>query len=478
MKITDLLNEAGWGPITPVVNRVPGKIDLPIWVRAFKKIDAGGTPVSDVEWAVKLKMEGVPPDDLSGYSLKGRGIRGSSEGNVNDLLSKVPPIDDLEKAIQDKETSASQQAQSSELGKLQHELNIQQLIQQSQLDKVDTQALVQMDVAARQAIRQKQQDMELEAKERLAQIEIDIRKSKEGEQQREFELKKAQQSFGHEMEIIKVTAEGEYKKAKLEADYQLHIKQLENIDNAQERQNRLDTINAEKQKEIATINANTNARITELSAETDAKRAESDIRIHEEFMMKFKDAWGNMITKASETGKTLGQNISAVMGALGRLSKPIMPKSQQPAESIAYFRDLISEMDKPMAVADEPAKDISLSREEWDAKFKSDPEIEIVNPLRMMPKDGSYFRLAMRNGQAVGVSKGSMLGRSAFGPETHSEFAAPKSVARVLKDLNLEKFGPQASAPTMPGGIPKPSMTKPGAPRPQRQRPTFNPITK
>ena len=42
----------------------------------------------------------------------------------------------------------------------------------------------------------------------------------------------------------------EANKAKLEADYQLHIKQLENIDNAEERKSKLDVINTEKQKEL------------------------------------------------------------------------------------------------------------------------------------------------------------------------------------------------------------------------------------
>jgi hypothetical protein len=456
MKIKDLLVELEQTPFGSVGDNAPPKAmsgDSAAWARAFKKIDSGGAPSNDYEWAVKLKLGGFPPQQVysntgkvvDGSAFSRKGYNGDPE-NVNQLLRTAPSISDLEKLIRDREVTGSQQSQSDVVANLQHELNIQQLIQQSQLDKVDIQAMLQMDVAARQAIRQKQQDMQLEAKERLAQIEIDIRKSKEGEQQREFELEKAKTNHAREIEVIRLTAEGEYKKAKLEADYQLHIKQLENIDNAEERKSKLDVINTEKQKELATIDAQTNAKVTELSAETDAKRAESDIRIHEEFMMKFKDAWGNMITKASETGKTLGQNISAVIGALGRLSKPVMPKSQQPAESIAYFRDLIAEMDSPL---DTPVSgDKEMSREEWDAKFKNNPEVKIVNPLRMMPKDGSYFMLAMQGDQAVSASKGSMLGRSALGPETHVEFAAPKSVDQVLKDFNLEKFGPKASTPS------------------------------
>jgi hypothetical protein len=177
-------------------------------------------------------------------------------------------------------------------------------------------------------------------------------------------------------------------------------------------------------------------------------------------MQTFKPIWGKLVDRASDLGKTLGQNISAVMGALGRLSKPVMPKSQQPVESIAYFRDLVSEMDTPQ---DSPASgDKEMSKEEWDSKFKNNPEVKIINPLRMMPKDGSYFNLATQNGQAVGVSKGSMLGRSAFGPELHAVFAAPKSVDQVLKDLNLEKFGGSstASIPSAPTRIERPQPTQ------------------
>lgn len=423
------------------------KIDTAAWVRAFKRVEQLGVqPSSDYEWAIKFKLAGIEPEQVMNNATSEKyrrlGYR-ADPANVNRLLSIAPSITDLEKLSLDK-------VQGDAVANLQHDLNIQQLIQQSELDKVDTQALLQMDLAARQAIKQRQQEMELEAKERLAKIEIDIRQSKENDKQREFELEKAKTNHDREVEVIRLTAEGEYKKAKLEADYQLHIKNLENIDNAQERKSKLDVINAEKQKELDTINAQTNAKISELSAETDAKREESDIRIHEAFMMGFKDVWTKLLDKASDTGKTLGQNISAVIGLLGRLSKPVMPKSQQPVESIAYFRNLVAEMDTPV---DAPvSKDVELSKKDWDAKFKNDPEIKIVNPLRMMPKDGSYFNLATRDGQAVGVSKGSMLGRSALGQEIHIVFAAPKSVEQVLKDLDLGRFGASdtASTPSVP----------------------------
>ena len=477
MKIKDLLIELEQTPFGSVgVTPAPQQASAPAvsgdsaaWARAFKKIDAGNAPSNDYEWAVKFKLDGITSEPV--FSNSGR-LGGDSEmkfrqqgykgdpANVNRLLKAAPSIDALEKLIRNKEVTSTQQAQSDVVANLQHELNIQQLVQQSQLDKVDTQAMLQMDLEARQAIKQRLQDMQLEAKERLAKIEIDISNSKENDKQREFELEKAKTNHAREIEVLRLTAEGEYKKAKLEADYQLHIKQLENIDNAEERKSKLDVINTEKQKELATINAQTNARIAELSAETDAKRAESDIRIHEEFMQTFKPIWGKLVDRASDLGKTLGQNISAVMGALGRLSKPVMPKSQQPVESIAYFRDLVSEMDTPQ---DSPASgDKEMSKEEWDSKFKNNPEVKIINPLRMMPKDGSYFNLATQNGQAVGVSKGSMLGRSAFGPELHAVFAAPKSVDQVLKDLNLEKFGGSstASIPSAPTRIERPQPTQ------------------
>lgn len=462
MKIKDLLNE-----------------DSAAWARAFQHIDSGQGPSTDYEWAVKFKLAGIEPERIINHNNSEKYRRLGYKGdptNVNRLLAMAPSITDLEKMISDRETSTSQQAQANVVADLQHQLTVQQLIAKNELDKAEIQSILQMDSEARQAIRERMQNMELDAKERLAKIEIDIRKSKEGERQdkenekqREFELEKARANHSREVEVIRLTAEGEYQKAKLEADYQLHIKQLTNIDNAQERQNRLDSINAEKQKELATIDARTNSRIKELSAETDAKWAESDIRIHEAFMMKFKDVWGNMITKASETGKTLGQNISAVMGALGRLSKPIMPKSQQPVESIAYFRDLISEMEKPTLPVTPPppafnkpvpAKDIKLPKEEWNAKFKDDPEVKIINPLTIMPKDGSWFSVATKDGQAVGVSTGSSLskdGNGGLGPATHVVFAAPKSVDQVLKDFNVDKLvgsnKPSRGAESGPGKI-------------------------
>lgn len=334
--VTGEVAEAGFDPNTGK----PLKPDNAAFARAFKKIDAGAEPTSDIEWAVKLKMDGVKAESGNyGSHLTKYGVDLKNAKNVNALLSSVPEISELEKEIRDREVTATQNQQSDQMGALQHDLNIQQLIRQNSLDKADAQAMLEMDVEARQAIRERKQAMELEAKERLAKVEIEIRQSQENDKQREFELEKAKADHAHDVQVIQITAEGEYKKAKLEADYQIQLKQLENIDNAGERQNRLDVINTEKQKEIETINAATNARIRELQAGADANRAESDTRIREAFMGEFQPIWGSMIQRASQIGKTLGQSISAVTGALGKLGKVVMPKAES-VDPLARIKEL------------------------------------------------------------------------------------------------------------------------------------------
>lgn len=111
-------------------------------------------------------------------------------------------------------------------------------------------------------------------------------------------------------------------------------------------------------------------------------------------------------------------------------------------EDMARLRDLVAEFDRPKDPEAEPSNEKSMSREEWDAKFKSDPSVKIINPLTIMPKDGSYFRVAVRDGKAVGASLGSGIGRSALGPERHAEFAVPKTLPELLKDFNVERFAP------------------------------------
>lgn len=320
------VDEANFDPNTGK----PLKKETAAFARAFKKLDGGEQPATDIEWAVKLKMDGVKYDKMRTYGgqLTKYGVPDDRAQSVHDLLAQVPEISELEKEIRDREVTAQQNQQSDQMGALQHTMDVQQLIRQNQLADADAKAMLEMDVEARQAIRERQQAMELESKERLAKVEIEIRQSQENDKQREFELEKAKSDHAHEVEVIQITAEGEYKKAKLEADYQIQIKQLENIDNAQERQNRLDVINTEKQKELDTINAQTNARIRELNAGVEAGRAESDTRIREAFMGEFQPIWGSMIQRASQIGKTLGQSISAVTGALGKLGKVVMPKAE------------------------------------------------------------------------------------------------------------------------------------------------------
>jgi hypothetical protein len=257
------------------------------------------------------------------------------------MLPSTPTITQMKEYTQQSQAQTTQFQQQQASGALQHDLSMQQLIRQNQLDAADTEAVLAMDVEARQAILAKKREMELEAQERLAKIEMDIRASKEPEAERAQALEMAKMNNAHELQVIQVTAEGEYKKAKLEADYQIQIKQLENIDNAEERQSKLDVINANKAKEIGIINAETSAKIRGLQAQTDASRAESDIRVQEAFMMTFKPIWGGLIQRASELGKTLSQSISAVTGALGRLGKPVMPQAQKPAnEDIDRLKQL------------------------------------------------------------------------------------------------------------------------------------------
>lgn len=246
----------------------------------------------------------------------------------------VPTVTQMKQYSQQSQAQTTQFQQQQAVSALRHDLSMQELVRKNQLDAADTEAVLAMDVEARQAILAKKQEMDLEAKERLAKVEMDIRASKEPEAERAQALEIARANNAHELEVIRLTAEGEYKKAKLEADYQIQIKQLENIDNAEERQNKLDVINTNKAKEIAIINAETRAKIQGLEAETTAERESSNIRVQEAFMTTFKPIWGSLVQRASELGKTLSQSISAVTGALERLGKPVMPQAQKPTESV------------------------------------------------------------------------------------------------------------------------------------------------
>jgi hypothetical protein len=334
------------------------------WVQAYQALEAnGGEPTPEKptlfikQMAMLAKDAGIDQfrllDFVKQYFPDDRTMKPNNIARlVQSAMANAPGIDQIRLYTQQQQAQAQQFTQQQSIGALQHDLSVQQLVRQNQLDAADTEAMLAMDLEARQAIKERQQQMALEANERLAKIEMDIRASKEPEAERAQALEIAKMNNAHELQVIQVTAEGEYKKAKLEADYQIKIKELENIDNAGERQNKLDIINANKAKELALIDADTKSKIQKLQAETNAERAqsnirvnelqaESDIRVQEAFMTTFKPIWGSLIQSASQLGRTLGQSISAVTGALNRLSKPVMPQAQKPAnEDINRLRQL------------------------------------------------------------------------------------------------------------------------------------------
>lgn len=259
---------------------------------------------------------------------------------VRNLIPQSPTLDQMEQFNQQSQIQQTNFQQQQEIGHLQHNLNVQQLVQRHELEAQDQKDLLTFDVQARLAIQKIKQEQELDAKERLVAIQREIEDRNERKEIRDHELKLAQAGYDHDINVINATAEGEYKKAKLEADYQIQIKQLENIDNAGERQNKLDQINTMKEKELAIINAETNAKIRAMEAGTQASRAESDLRIRESFMDEFKPIWGSLIQRASEVGKTLGQSIGAVTSALSRLGSVVMPKAVEEGEEMGTFAAL------------------------------------------------------------------------------------------------------------------------------------------
>lgn len=258
--------------------------------------------------------------------------RRSVEDLVRKAIQSSPSITDIKKYSQQSKEQETEFSQRQELTALQHDLSVQQLIRQNKLDEKDSEAMLQMDIAARQAIREKKQELELDAKERLAKIEQEIRASREPEEKRKHELAMAQETHQYELDVIRVTAEGEYKKAKLEADYQIKLKELENIDNISERQFALDKINAEKQKQLDLINAETSAKIKTLSAETRAETRRVDLKIREQFMDEFKPVWSSLLTKAGEAGRTVGQNLRNVLNVLNNLASVAVPTGKNKKE--------------------------------------------------------------------------------------------------------------------------------------------------
>jgi hypothetical protein len=340
------------------------------WLPAYNAlVKNNGEPVqgSGLTWkkvvALAAKDNGINGQDLREFILpytqnpsKAK-FSNSEEGLQLDrdvqaiwkLMQQAPTMDDMRNAIKQQAAGVHQQNLTNiqnqldlENAPLQHEMSVQALLNKAELDQADQKELLDLDMEARLAIIKIKQDLELDAKERLTQIEREIKDREEREDVRKHELELAQAGYNHELAVINATAEGEYKKAKLEADYQIQIKQLDNIDNAGERQNRLDQINTEKAKQLAVINAETKARVEVLQKEVDVEKQQNDARIEQAYMMAFMPIWSSLLDKASNLGKTVGQNISAVMGALGRLSKPVMPTAQKESRydrRDAYQRD-------------------------------------------------------------------------------------------------------------------------------------------
>ena len=256
---------------------------------------------------------------------------------IEKLVSQAPSMAEMRKVLAQQPDTIHQQNITAIQNKLdlenvpmQHELSIQALLNKVELDQADQKELLELDMEARLAIVKMKQDLELDAKERLVAIEREIEDRKEREDIRKHELEMAQAGYKHELAVIDATAEGEYKKAKLEADYQLHIKQLDNIDNAEERKSRLELLNAEKVKQLALIDSETKARVEVMQKEVDVEQQSSDIKIQSAFMMAFKNIWADSLSAAqSAAGQAWDVGIANVKKALAMMSKPIMPTAQK-----------------------------------------------------------------------------------------------------------------------------------------------------
>jgi hypothetical protein len=372
MKAKEIVNE----------NRIHEAADES-WVQAYQALEANsGEPTPDRPTLFLKQIAMLARDAGFKYSndiqpliepyVQDQRKRFDLTRTIEKMMPAAPSITDMRQYTQQSQAQASQFQQQQSAANLQHELSMQRLIQQNQLEQDEAQAIMSLDVEARQAIRERMQEMELQAKERLAQVEIDIRNSQEPQAEREQALTMARENNAHELAVIQLTAEGEYKKARLEADYQIKIRELENIDNAGERQNRLDVINAEKDKELEIIDRETSSKIRSLQAETDADRARSDTRIREDFMAEFKPIWGRLIDRASDVGRTLSQNIQAVNGALRRLAQPVMPQATDPVSEIRRVMELAGVQQNTGQSPAETAKD-------WEARMRQkNPGVKIV----------------------------------------------------------------------------------------------------
>jgi hypothetical protein len=318
---------------------------------------------------------------------------------IASLMKQAPTMDEMRAAVKQQDDdkhqqnlTAIQQQLDLENAPLQHELSVQALLNKAELDKADQKELLELDMEARLAIIKIKQDLELDAKERLTQIEREIEDRKEREDIRKHELEMAQAGYKHELAVINATAEGEYKKAKLEADYQIQIKQLDNIDNASERQNRLDQINTEKAKQLAVIDAETKSRVEVMQKEVDVERQQSDIKIEQAFMMTFNPIWGAALTAAHAAGSTWKAGINNLNKALAMLSKPIMPTAQKESRydrRDAYQRDYdssVAGMGKRQSYAYQ--MDGGANDEGWD---KPEQERSYYKKSSAPAKKGYYF---------------------------------------------------------------------------------------
>ena len=286
------------------------------------------------------------------------------------LMQQAPTMDDMRAAVKQQAAGQHQQNLTNiqnqldlENAPLQHEMSVQALINKAELDQADQKALLELDMEARLAIIKIKQDLELDAKERLIALEREIKDREEREDIRKHELEMAQAGYNHQIAVINVTAEGEYKKAKLTLDYQVHIKQLDNIDNASERQNRLDVLNTEKEKDLAVIDAQTKAKVEVLQKEVDVERQQSDIKIEQAFMMTLMPIWGVAVTAAHAAGSTWKAGINNLNKALSMLSKPIMPKPQK--EAIDYTNLPGAFRPTPGAGSPFKAMPMPMSLEDW-----------------------------------------------------------------------------------------------------------------
>jgi hypothetical protein len=382
-------------PTTPDNNNMVMKEAAEDWLPAYNAlIKNNGEPSrgSGLTWqkvvALSAKDNGISGQDLREFILpytqnpEQARMSNTEEGfklnratqAIWNLMQQAPTMDEMRAAVKQQDTdkhqqnlTAIQQQLDLENAPLQHELSVQALINKAELDQADQKALLELDMEARLAIMKIKQDMELDAKERLTQIEREIEDRKEREDVRKHELEMAQAGYKHEIAVINVTAEGEYKKSKLTLDYQVHIKQLENINDAGERQNKLDVLNTEKAKQIAIIDAETKAEVEVLQKGVDVERQQSDIKIEQAFMMTLLPIWGVAVAAAHAAGAaTAGgwkAGINNLNKALAMLSKPIMPKPQK--EAIDYTNLPGAFRPTPGAGSPFKAMPMPMSLEDW-----------------------------------------------------------------------------------------------------------------